>query len=101
MIARTGFGVRSVFGVNIIFWTPVAACGCGVVVDVNRLFVPLCFGVDHGEKLTRLVVVAVVGSLFLLLLFIIDCGDSNVLSILRLAAFVCTYSSERLPISKA
>ena len=73
----------------------------GVAVGVNRLFIPLCFGVHNGEKLTRHGVVAVVGSLFLLLLFIIDCGGSNVLSILRLAAFVCTYSSERLSISKA
>ena len=102
MIACTGFGVRSLFGVsvNVSFWTLVAACGCDVVVGVSRLFRPLCLGVHHREKLTCLVVVAVavavVSSIFLLLLFIIDCDGSNVLSILCLAAFVCTYSSELL-----
>ena len=107
MIPVTVFGVRFVFGVsvNVSFWTPVAVCGCNVVVGVNnRLFLPLSFGVIDGEKLTRLAVAgADVDSLFLLLLFIIDCGNSNVFSDFRLAAlaFVFTRCSECSLISKA
>ena len=95
---------------NIIFWTLVVA-DCGVVVGVNTLFLPLCFGVHDGGKLTRLVVVVVVvvvvddvvDLLFLLSLFIIDYGNTNVFSDLRLAvlAFVFTQCSESSLISKA
>ena len=94
--------------VNVRFWTPVTVCVCNVVVDVNnRLFLPLCFGVIDGEKLTRLVVIVlvatIVDSLFLLYLFIIDCGNSNVYSDFRLAALAFVFSrfSKYLFISKA
>ena len=66
-----------------------SACGCSVV--VNRLCIPLCFGVHDGDKLTRHVVFAAVDLLFLLLLFIIGCCDSNVFSHLCLAALAFVF----------
>ena len=62
------------------------------------MIVSFCFGVQDGEKLTRLVVLAVVDSLLLLLLFIINCGDSNIFLFFLLDF---SYLSDCRSISKA
>ena len=52
MIPCAVFDVQFMFGVSVYvsLWALVAACGCGIVVGFNRLFVLLCFGVHNGEK---------------------------------------------------